>query len=310
MESKQVKPAYKGNLFALSLVVFQLVASQFIVPIIAKRFSLGTVMILNECIFLILPLIIYFLITKENVKETLKFNKIFGNEIIIMVLIGIISQPIAMFFANISSFFSQNVVEQFVGQLNDVGYFQLIFIMAVTPAISEELTMRGIILSGYKNHNIVKASIINGLIFGMLHLTGSQFLYATFLGIMFAVIVRITNSIFSTFIIHFVFNGFNMTLNRVLSEILKNNQQIINQGNNNVINPVVVIIVQAVIALIALGIIILLIKSVKAKRERIEGKEFVMKRINGESQNSKNDKIINFPFIILVVLYIVIMFLL
>lgn len=311
MESGIVKPAFKGNLFALTLVVFQLVAAQFIIPPLAKQFGLGTVMILNQFIFLILPLIIYFLFTRENLKKTLKFNKVYASEVLIMILIALLSQPIAGICAYISSFFSENVVSQVIQSLNGIPYFQLISIMAVTPAICEELTMRGVILSGAKNHNIIKASIVNGLIFGMIHLTGSQLLYATFLGIIFAYIVRITNSIFSSCIIHLVFNGFNMSMGYFSGKLLEN-QDIASQVEDAAINSssIAEIIFLGLIAILAVYIIILLIGSIKRKRIRLEGEEVMNLRILGNPIAAKNDPIINLPFIILVLLYLVIMFLL
>lgn len=298
MESRIVKPAFKGNLFALTLVVFQLAAAQFIIPPLAKQFGLGTVMILNQFIFLILPLIVYFLFTRENMKKTLKFNKVYASEILIMILIALLSQPIAGFCGYISSFFSENVVSKVVESLNGISYFQLISIMAVTPAICEELTMRGVILSGAKNHNIIKASIVNGLIFGMIHLTGSQLLYATFLGIIFAYIVRITNSIFSSCIIHLMFNGFNMSMGYFSKNTLENSYSIAS------------IVYSGLVAILAVYIIILLIGSIKRKRIRLEGEEIMNLRIFGDPIAAKNDPILNLPFIILVVLYLVIMFLL
>ena len=303
------KKAFRGNLFALILIVFQVLGGSIIVPLmrpIIKNFSYGGFMIFTQLMFLILPTIIYFLVTRESIKETLRLNKIYISEIFIMILIAIVSQPIGGFFATISSFFAENVVEQAVGLLNGSSYIELMIIMAVTPAICEEIAMRGIVLKGMDNHSIVKASLVNGVIFGMLHLTGSQFLYATFLGFVFAYIVRLTNSIFTGIIMHLVFNGFNMTMGYIMDTFI-NKSTIETAQNQTATIDLATISTLATIAIIAGVIIFTLIQKVKRKRMILEGEEVINRRIKGNEELSGNDPIINIPFIILCIFYIIIM---
>ena len=85
------------------------------------------------------------------------------------------------------------------------------------PAITEEITIRGIVLSGYDNKNIYVACIASGLLFGIMHLDPQQFLYATVLGFILALVVRITNSIFASAIIHFIINGTSITMQKIVS---------------------------------------------------------------------------------------------
>lgn len=305
------KKAFRGNLFALCLIVFQVMGGRIILPLMRpmiKNLSYGGLMILTQLMFLILPTIIYFLVTKANVKDTLRLNKIYISEVFIMILIAILSQPIGAFFATISSFFAENVVEQAVGLLKGSSYLELITIMAITPAICEEITMRGVVLKGMDNHNIIKSSLVSGVIFGMLHLTGSQFLYATFLGFIFAYIVRITNSLFTGIIMHLVFNGFNMTIgylsekfiNKAAVEVAKNQASTINLETISVL---------ATLAIIACVIIFSLIGYVKKNRIKIEGKEVMDLRIEGNKEFRDKDPIINLPFIILCIFYIIMMIL-
>ena len=48
-----------------------------------------------------------------------------------------------------------------------------------------------------------------------MHLDGQQFLYAVALGIILALVVRITKSIFSSMIIHFIINGTSVTMSKL-----------------------------------------------------------------------------------------------
>ena len=55
-----------------------------------------------------------------------------------------------------------------------------------------------------------------------MHLDPQQFLYAAVLGFVLALVVRITNSIFASALIHFLINGTSITLQKLLSLIPEN----------------------------------------------------------------------------------------
>ena len=86
-------------------------------------------------------------------------------------------------------------LENFVTGIVDSPYIILLLLIAVLPAITEEITIRGVVLSGYEDKNIYLAASITGLLFGIMHLDPQQFLYAAVLGFVLALVVRITNSI-------------------------------------------------------------------------------------------------------------------
>ena len=106
-------------------------------------------------------------------------------------------------------------VGEFVNNIISAPYILLLAVMALLPAISEEITLRGVILSGYNNKNRYVAAAITGLFFGILHLDPQQFLYTAALGFIFALVVRITGSIYSSMIMHFIINGTSVTMLKV-----------------------------------------------------------------------------------------------
>ena len=54
--------------------------------------------------------------------------------------------------------------------------------------------------------------------FGILHLNAHQFLYATAMGIILAYVVRATGSIFLSMLIHFLINSWNLIQQRIVSQ--------------------------------------------------------------------------------------------
>lgn len=62
--------------------------------------------------------------------------------------------------------------------------------------------------------------------FGIIHFDGQQFLYAFFMGVLFAYIFYLTHSILSTMIMHFVFNGTQVLLSYLVPVSEVSNQVI------------------------------------------------------------------------------------
>jgi uncharacterized protein len=206
-----MKPVYRSNLFALIMILGQIIGSLFLSGLLYQKFTLPQVLVLSQVIFLIIPTVLYFIITRKSIGSTLRLNKITITDIAIVLAIAFLSQPVASFLSALTNVFFENTVNQVIKQINNIPYITQLVIIALTPAICEEVTMRGIVLSGYDNISGWKAAVMTGLIFGILHLNPQQFLYAFVLGILFAYLVRITNSIFSSMLCHFMFNGIQVT---------------------------------------------------------------------------------------------------
>ena len=91
--------------------------------------------------------------------------------------------------------------------------------MAVFPAIFEEITCRGIFLSGYRGVNLYTAALLNGLYFGMLHMNMQQFVYAFAFGFLCCLLVIGADSIWASVLAHFIINGVQVTLAYFTTEL-------------------------------------------------------------------------------------------
>ena len=86
----------------------------------------------------------------------------------------------------------------------------LILILAVTPAICEEVVFRGVLLGSTRRLEPWRLVVLNGVVFGLFHLsfeTVIRFLPTATLGIVIAWAVWRTGSIFVGALMHFVNNG-------------------------------------------------------------------------------------------------------
>lgn len=305
---KSKKPIVRANIYFLIILLIQIIGGRFLVPVLAKTgINSGVLLSLVHFMFFIGPAIIYLIVTKSNAKEVLRLNKPRIQDLLWAVLIGVVAQPVMSFFALIASLFFKNDVQKFMESLNSTPYWMMLLIMAVTPAITEEITVRGIILSGYNQKNKHVAAIMSGIIFGLFHLNAQQFLYATALGILFGYMVRVTNSIFVTMVTHFMINGLQVTMQRFLIPLIqKISPEQAQAPENLTFNMKLSALCSLGVLAIIFGtiLVVIIMRMEKANKER------------GLIQPNKNpyleleyldEKIINIPLILSLIIYFLIM---
>lgn len=203
-----------SNIFILILILLQLFGPFIflVIPLTAIGIQISA-----EFIFLLIPSILYVVFTKQNFKRAFSIKPMSLKNLLLLFVLTIVLQPSMGLLAAISSLIFPNDVSSFIMQMNEMPLIISLFIVAIVPAICEEIAFRGAFASGYQNVDIKRAVFMNGLMFGFLHLNGQQFLYAFVMGILLAYIVYITGSIFSSMFVHFIFNGSQVILSRIVS---------------------------------------------------------------------------------------------
>lgn len=305
---KFMKPIFRANLYFLIILMLETVGPVFFTHNLYRiGFSQGIALVISHFLFFIIPAIIYLIVTKSSPKEVLRLNKPRIQDVLWAILIGVVAQPVMMFFSLISSFFFDNDVAKFIANMGNTPYWMMLLIIAVTPAITEEITVRGIILSGYNQKNKYIAAIMSGIIFGLFHLNGQQFLYATALGILFGYLVRITNSIFITMIAHFTINGIQVTMQKFLVPLIQNINMDQQQSIKNMSLSMKLSAVSSygILAILFGTILVLIIKNIEEKnieRGIIQPNENIALKNRYDTE-----KIINVPFIISLILYFIVM---
>lgn len=320
-----MKPTFKANLFGLILILTQILGGKFIAPAIASlRPSFPVFMVIIQILFLFVPTIIYFIVTKENVVDTLRLKKLPLKDILMVMVIALFCQPVAWFLSYTTNLFFPNKVAEVFKIISGFPYILLLFVIAVVPAIFEEITLRGIILRGYKEKSILTAGIFTGLIFGMLHLNAQQFLYTTVLGILLAYLVRITGSIYSSMLCHFLFNGFQVTMSKLVQVSAKMLNKDITASQSNVADiplmaKLYTFFVLAMLAIVFATFIVMLLKKMKKdKGLMLSSKGSILEEeednnLNRDSQNLNKgdntfmDNPINTPLILSIVIFVFMM---
>ena len=170
----------------------------------------------TEVLFLLLPLILFFIFSKVELKSALRIHCFSIKNLICVfvmavcgyiVISGITGSLIALVYATGGGIPDSTGVSQIAEQS---PWLYLILLVVITP-LFEEFFVRGALLSGYQEMGKTRAALLTALLFGLLH-GNLVMLPSTFLiGVLLAYIVIGTGSIWLTVFYHAVHNLFACT---------------------------------------------------------------------------------------------------
>ena len=304
-----MKKVLRANTYFLIIILLQLFLP---IHLMFKWFNITDtklMLLISHIITFIFPAIIYLVITRQSAKDVLKLNKLYFKDTLLIILLAFVYQPIMTFFSLLSQFFFENEIGNFVTGIVNSPYIILLLLIAVLPAVTEEITIRGIVLSGYEDKNIYLSCIITGLLFGIMHLDAQQFLYAAVLGFVLALVVRITNSIFASALIHFFINGTSITLQKLLS-LIPENTPVMEQATEVSLRSLDIqekIFMSSFYGLIALAFgiaayfIIKKLADLNIRRGIIDKDELSIK------YNKSNERVFDISFIVIIIIYLLYM---
>lgn len=163
------------------------------------------------------PCIVFLYLNSANTTETLKLRGISISHGVMCSIIGMTAQSVASvlnipMLMYISSKTGE-LPKMAVNTPLDANQLLIgLFVVALIPALFEELLMRGILLTATQSNGYRASLIIGGLYFALLHNQIENFAGLFFLGFLLCYIVWMTQSVFGGIIAHFSFNAFGMVL--------------------------------------------------------------------------------------------------
>ncbi len=205
-------PCLLGGYFVLTLLV------GIILAVADAELPLWLNLVISQGL-LVLIAFGYVLVNKINIIKCIPYRKIKVGDAFLSILMGYMIVPLVLFISNITMLFSTNHVAESSEELITYPFLLQIFLMAVIPAMIEEFICRGLFYHSYRKNGIFGAAVASGLVFGILHLNINQFCYAFVMGIIFALMVEATGSIWASVLAHFSFNTYSIIMMK-LQEIL------------------------------------------------------------------------------------------
>ncbi|MBR5783242.1 MAG: CPBP family intramembrane metalloprotease [Clostridia bacterium] len=83
----------------------------------------------------------------------------------------------------------------------------LLLTMVILPAVTEELLMRGVMLSEYEQFGTVRAVLLTSVIFALFHANPVHFLSLLVAGVCYALLTLLFDSVYPALIAHLINNG-------------------------------------------------------------------------------------------------------
>lgn len=192
------------------MVVFVMFAYLYLGSVLEMKYGFGGIFGIQMIIF-VLPLL-YVLYTKRSILQTYSFRKTkFMNFVAALfmgcgaMLIGIIlTSFVSMLFPTEAKMVSSGLMNELMSD-NELLTFAVV---ALTPAVCEEMLFRGFLFSAFRGrYKIVVSVLLTAVIFGVYHMSIVRFFTTALLGAALAVIVYYSDSIFPAMMMHAINNG-------------------------------------------------------------------------------------------------------
>ena len=188
---------------------------------------------ISQSIFAIIcfisPIILVLFIKKIKFKDIIPLTPLSLKNFFLIIFLSFTIQPMLQLIGAITNVFFKDEISDAIGLFASLSLPKALFVSALVPAITEELAFRGVILTGYKKTPVLIGVLMSSFYFGVMHFTISQLFYAIVGGIIFAYLVKVTKSIYSSILMHFIFNGTQITIAHIAYKYTPNiNEQISN----------------------------------------------------------------------------------
>jgi sodium transport system permease protein len=165
------------------------------------------------------PVLLLTALFTRSPRATLLLRPASGKSIVLAVLLAVTLHPIAMLVAETVQWLYP-INEQFSAQLAEIRQviasaptiWHILALMALTPAICEELAFRGFILSGLRHlGSRWGAILISSVLFGVTHGILQQSISATLVGVVIGYIAVQTGSLLPCLAFHLMYNSLSLS---------------------------------------------------------------------------------------------------
>ncbi|QDT12370.1 ABC transporter permease subunit/CPBP intramembrane protease [Planctomycetes bacterium K23_9] len=179
---------------------------------------------LPQFAMILFPAIMMALVLTTSVRKSLRIRMPHWTVLPLSVLVGFTLHPAYTLLARSVSYaypISEEAalaMQPFVQQITDAPWVSIILLMALVPAICEELAFRGFIFGGLVRENgRFRAVVVTAIMFGISHGIVQQSICATFMGLMLGWVALRTGSVLPGILIHFTNNTMSVSMDRIMN---------------------------------------------------------------------------------------------
>lgn len=165
------------------------------------------------------PSLLMAIFLTRSLRRALRIHRVQPTHLVAAVLLGFALHPsYQILSAGIGSIYevgdeTQAVLKAFSGLVTAQPLWAVLLVLAVLPAICEELTFRGFIFGGLlRQGGVLRAIVVSALFFGFMHSVLQQSLSACLMGLVLGLVAWRTGGVLCTVIVHVVNNALTLTM--------------------------------------------------------------------------------------------------
>ncbi|NLB79390.1 MAG: CPBP family intramembrane metalloprotease [Clostridiaceae bacterium] len=208
-KQKKLPVPFDSGLLYTVVAIYYVYVSQYIV-----KLNLPTELnlVLSQILFLVVPPVLLAVIRKYDIKNTFRLKAPKPLEVLLMLVISPV-MVIAGFCAGfigllaVKGVFGRVYIGGDVTDLMSKNLLISLLLVAVLPAVCEELLFRGMIQRGLERIGAGWSIFLSGILFGLFHFDFQRLAAQTMIGFLAAYVVYRTGSIINGMILHFSNNG-------------------------------------------------------------------------------------------------------
>ena len=177
--------------------------SEPLMGILVPQFFIGALPVL-ACIYI-----------KGNAREIFSLYLPEGKKIVGALIFFVGAECMVLLTSNCLTYLfpgmGQEVNETYLTILDGVSFVPALLLMALTPAVCEELLFRGYMFTAFKQRlSLPKAILVVAVLFGISHMSLIKLLPTALLGVAFAYAMHKSGSIYISALMHFLNNAFSV----------------------------------------------------------------------------------------------------
>lgn len=276
-----------------------------LLQMISPDYSVLVSVLVTQGYFLILASV-YMFVKRINVKTGLGFCGYKVSSFFLSLLVLLCATPMATWFNLFSQLFAKNEIGNSIYELTQVLPVGVaVLVIGCLPGFVEELLYRGIVYRAFRTRSVLTGVIVSALTFGLMHMNFNQMLYAIYLGVLFAFIVEATGSLYSSMILHMLFNACNTAYLYVLPKLYDflatYDTQYANIDIQEMMNKIPEkkeiisgLLMSAPMAFIGVFVSFLLIRQIA----KMNGREFTWRYICGDKDKVRMVSPLNVPLVV------------
>ena len=200
----------KANGLFLIIVLIYIAMSlfmQFTPMYDVVRSNLALNLILSELVIW-LPALLFMAAGRVNPLRFCRIKRVHFSTLPMTVLFTMLCSPVITLANAISLLFVDNTVLGMSGSMMGLPFPVMLFMMAIYGPFAEEFVFRGVLYQSYRAQgNAFRAALLSALLFGLMHMNVNQTMYAFVMGVLAALLIEATDSLWTTFLFHFGVNA-------------------------------------------------------------------------------------------------------